>query len=71
MKTGDRITGLHLPGTGARFLLNGRPRRSARPRVCPLFFGIWLSPATSEPALRQSLLAAASSRAPLTAPARA
>jgi len=36
------------------------PRRDAEVRdaeLAPLFFGIWLSPATSEPALRQSLLA--------------
>jgi hypothetical protein len=36
VKKGDSITGLHLPGTGVRFLLNGKTlRRSARPRVCP------------------------------------
>ena len=58
VKKGDSITGLHLPGTGVRFLLNGRPYGEVRdPEFAPLFFGIWLSPATSEPALRQSLLA--------------
>jgi len=41
-----------------RFLLNGKPYGEVRdPEFAPLFFGIWLSPATSEPALRQSLLA--------------
>jgi hypothetical protein len=58
VKKGDRIAGLHIPGTGARFLLNGEPFGEVRdPAFAPLFFGIWLSPATSEPGLRQSLLA--------------
>jgi len=54
---GDRITGLNVPGTGARFFVNGsfrgEPRETDFARV---FFGIWLSPRTSEPALRQALL---------------
>ncbi|MBK7118198.1 MAG: hypothetical protein IPH64_03725 [Comamonadaceae bacterium] len=49
VRKGDSITGLHLPGTGVRFLLNGKPYGEVRPRVCPLFFGIWQSPATSNP----------------------
>jgi len=58
VKKGDRITGVHLPGTGMRFLLNGQLYAEVRDtELAPLFFGIWLSPATSEPALRQSLLA--------------
>ena len=58
VKKGDRITGLHLPGNGVRFLLNGQAYGEVRNAAfAPLFFGIWLSPATSEPALRQSLLA--------------
>ncbi len=58
VKKGDRITGLHVPGSGARFLLNGQAYGEVRdPAFAPLFFGIWLSPATSEPVLRQSLLA--------------
>ena len=58
VKKGDRITGLNLPGAGMRFLLNGQPFSELRDAdLAPLFFGIWLSPATSEPALRQSLLA--------------
>ena len=58
VKKGDRITGLHLPGNGVRFLLNGQAYGEVRDAAfAPLFFGIWLSPATSEPALRQSLLA--------------
>jgi hypothetical protein len=58
VKKGDRIAGLHVPGAGARFLLNGKLFGEVRdPAFAPLFFGIWLSPATSEPGLRQSLLA--------------
>jgi hypothetical protein len=41
-----------------RFLLNGKPFGEVRDaEFSSLFFGIWLSPGTSEPAMRQSLLA--------------
>ena len=54
---GDRITGLHTPGQGARFWFNGQPRPGLRDAECSrLFFGIWLSEASSEPQLRASLL---------------
>ena len=54
---GDRITGFNLPGTGARFSLNGKPRGEVlEPEFARRFFGIWLSPQTSEPALREALL---------------
>jgi hypothetical protein len=57
VQEGDRITGLHLPGQGARFFHNGTLRGEVRDtEFARLFFGIWLSPGTSEPALRQSLL---------------
>ena len=57
---GDRITGLHDPAFGARFWFNAQPRAPiADPAFSRLFFGIWLSSATSEPALRQALLARA------------
>lgn len=56
---GDRITGVHVPGRGARFHLNGRLLGElAEPRFAALFFGIWLAPWTSEPGLRQQLLGA-------------
>lgn len=56
VKAGDRITGLHLPGVGARFAVNGQwAGEVADPAFSPLFFGIWLSPQTSEPALRCAL----------------
>ncbi len=57
---GDRITGVHLPGTGAQFWFNGRLLGEIRDSAfAKLFFGIWLAPQTSEPALRQALLARA------------
>jgi hypothetical protein len=60
VKEGDRITGLHVPGLGARFAVNGAVRGDVRdPEFARLFFGIWLSEKTSEPALRRALLGAA------------
>lgn len=57
VKAGDRITGVNLPEMGARFYLNGKPRGEVRePAFAKLFFGIWLSPRTSEPAMREALL---------------
>ena len=58
VKPGDRIAGIHQPGAGTRFLVNGKPKGEiADAQFDRLFFGIWLSDATSEPALRQALLA--------------
>ncbi len=57
VKAGDRITGIQRPGTGARFFYNGKLRGEVRDaEFARRFFGIWLAPATSEPALRASLL---------------
>jgi hypothetical protein len=57
VKPGDRITGIHQPGLGARFLGNGRVLGEIRePEFARLFFGIWLAPQTSEPALRLALI---------------
>ena len=57
VREGDRITGLNLPGQGARFFHNGTLRGEVRDaEFARLFFGIWLSPRTSEPSLRESLL---------------
>ena len=54
---GDRLTGTSAPGRGARMFYNGAPRGDVRePEFARLFFGIWLSPRTSEPAMRQALL---------------
>lgn len=58
VKANDRITGVHNPVSGARFWFNGIARAPVNePEFSRLFFGIWLSPATSEPKLRTALLA--------------
>ncbi|QJW85951.1 hypothetical protein HK414_27375 [Ramlibacter terrae] len=57
VRAGDRIVGLHAPGQGLAFLVNGRGSGSiADPKLAARFFGIWLAPSTSEPALRTALL---------------
>jgi hypothetical protein len=54
---GDRITGLQVPAEAALFFVNGEPRGEVRDaQFTRLFFGIWLSPRTSQPALREALL---------------
>ncbi len=58
VKSGDRITGVHNPISGARFWFNGLARAPINDaEFSRLFFGIWLSTATSEPTLRTALLA--------------
>jgi hypothetical protein len=57
VKDGDRITGLMVPGLGARFAINGVVKGDIRDlEFARLFFGIWLSDKSSEPALRRALL---------------
>ena len=57
VKDGDRLTGIQRPGVATRFFLNGQFRGEvADPDFTRLFFGIWLSPRTSEPRLREQLL---------------
>lgn len=57
VQAGDRLTGMQRPGEAALFFLNGSPRGEVRDAAfTQRFFGIWLSPQTSEPALRDSLL---------------
>ena len=54
---GDRITGVLRPGVSARFFLNGKAiGEVSDTEFARRFFGIWLSPKTSEPKLRLSLL---------------
>lgn len=56
---GDRLCGVHDPGTAARFFHNGRPTADVPdPAFAESFFGIWLSDRTSQPELRQALLGA-------------
>lgn len=58
VQPGDRIAGVHRPGRGALFLFNGRVAGEiADATFAERFFGIWLAATTSEPALRQALLA--------------
>ncbi|MDR7378655.1 hypothetical protein J2X19_003349 [Rhodoferax ferrireducens] len=59
VQKGDRILGIYLPQTRtARFLTNGQPTGEVSDGdFARLFFGIWLSPDTSEPAMRKQLLA--------------
>jgi hypothetical protein len=59
VKKGDRVTGVQRPGEAARFFVNGQPRGEVRDaEFARLFFGIWLSPRTSQPRLREALLGA-------------
>ena len=59
IKQGDRIMGINVPGNGAQFLVNGKASGEIRDaEFARLFFGIWLSPKTSEPKLRDILLGA-------------
>lgn len=61
VKPGDRLLGLYQPGAGAVFKMGGRVVGEVPDaEFSRLFFGIWLSPNTSEPALRQALLASRS-----------
>jgi len=55
---GDRIWGVNRPGRGAQFFHNGRALGEVGDaQFARLFFGIWLGPWSSEPALRAALLA--------------
>jgi hypothetical protein len=57
VKRGDRITGVHVPGSGARFYLNDRLLGDiADETFSRSFFGIWLSPNTSQPRMRETLI---------------
>jgi len=62
VQSGDRLLGIHRPGRGAWFQTGAQPDARALgevndPQFSALFFGIWLSAQTSEPALRNALLA--------------
>jgi hypothetical protein len=58
VKPGDSLLGFHRPDQGAMFQSGGRTLGTVDdPVFSALFFGIWLSPATSEPALRTALIA--------------
>ena len=60
VRKGDRIAGIHQPGGKVQFFTNGRLTGEIHDEAfARLFFGIWLAPQTSEPALRRALLAQA------------
>ena len=60
VQAGDRLTGVQRPGQAARFYFNGTLRGEvADADFARLFFGIWLSPRTSEPKLRAQLMGGA------------
>lgn len=60
VRKGDRLTGVNQPGQPTAFWLNGKPIGDiAGADFAQRFFGIWLSPQTSAPALREALLAGA------------
>lgn len=65
VKAGDVLTGLYLPGQGMQ-LWRGDEAIGAidDPELARYFFGIWLSPQTSEPNLRNALLAHTKKSAP-------
>jgi hypothetical protein len=57
VKSGDTITALHTPGAPTRFFHNGVfVAASDDAAFAEPFFAIWLSPRTSDPALRAKLL---------------
>ena len=58
VKVDDRLTGIYTPGVGLRLLFNDKPLTELKdPVFARVFMGIWLSPKTSEPAMRDALLA--------------
>lgn len=60
VQAGDRLTAVLRPGEGAHFFYNSRPLGEvADADFAGRFFAIWLGPQTSEPALRDALLAGA------------
>jgi hypothetical protein len=60
IKKGDRLIGVHRPDGSASFVLNGKLIGQWKdPEFSRLFFGIWLSPKTSEPKMREALIGSA------------
>lgn len=57
VKSGDRLVGVHIPATGARFFLNGKLLgETADTAFSEAFFRIWLDPKARKPELRAALL---------------
>ncbi|NHZ97734.1 chalcone isomerase family protein [Massilia sp. CCM 8734] len=63
VKEGTHISGVFLPGAGARFYLDGKALATVPDQqFARAFFGIWFDPATSARALRTALLKDAAPR---------
>lgn len=63
VKEGSRLSGVFLPGGGARFYMDGRPLAAVPdPEFARAFFAIWLDPRTSAPEMRAALLKEAAPR---------
>ncbi|MFW9078953.1 chalcone isomerase family protein [Pseudomonas sp. P2757] len=57
VQAGTRITGVYLPGQGARFFVGQRLQHEIDdPKFARAFFDIWLDPRTRNPELRRQLL---------------
>ena len=57
VQAGSHITGMFVPGEGARFYLDGKPIGSINDAgFARAFFAIWLDPKSTAPALRTALL---------------
>jgi hypothetical protein len=62
VQRGDRITGIYNADGSAKFTKNGQPLGEVKDaQFAQAFFAIWLSPQTSQPRLREQLLAHAKS----------
>ncbi len=59
VRKGDQLIGIHRPDGTASFTFNGKAIGEMRDaEFTRLFFGIWLSPKTSEPKMRNDLIGA-------------
>ncbi len=57
VKSGDKLTGVSVPGKGTRFFFNGRLTSEINdPTFGDAFFAIWLDEKTKQPGLRKALL---------------
>lgn len=60
VKAGDNVTGVYMPGRGMQLWSGERAQGTLDdPELALSFFAIWLSPRTSQPGLREDLLAQA------------
>ncbi|HCL86683.1 MAG TPA: hypothetical protein DIC45_09360 [Comamonadaceae bacterium] len=65
VQAGDVLTGLYLPGQGLQLWRGDQRLGSVEDaELARRFFGIWLSPRTSQPALRRALLGQQAPEAP-------